>query len=258
MSTTRPASRTINRYVAAGALVLTVAACDDATEPATASQPTSSSSSQAQTTVDAEPTEPTVPSTTGTTAAATTAVATTPADDEAGIDAAELAGLQFMEARANHDAELLVAIMAPDASFGGSELAQRVDDYALLTRYEQIVDWQFLDVSCNAGSADRVVCSYTLQDAFNEHAGQGPYPGSSFLLELDGNQIIRANHNVDAPDEFFAATEVGFFAWVRDNHPDDLDVMVDDRFLGIAPVSLTVESIDLWDEHVNSFLDSDE
>lgn len=256
----RPAWR--NRCLALGVLTIFATSCNGADEPDAAGQSATdvTASAVTSTVADTQP-DPTVPpsSTIAVTTVPSSMPATTSPDsvdvDSAGaIVAAETVGQRFMQARADHDGQALVAMMAPDASFGGVELAQSVDEYLLQAEYERIVDWQFLDPSCSASAPNRVVCSYALQDAFNERAGKGPFPGSSFLLEIDGEQIVSASHNVDGTIDFFTETELTFFLWMRENYPNDLDLMLEERFLDVTPVLLTAESIRLWEEHVTEYL----
>jgi hypothetical protein len=181
--------------------------------------------------------------------ASTSLVATTDTnEDTEGKVAAEATGEEFMKARSAHDGATLIGLMATDASFGGSELARTIDEYLLQAQWESVVGWQFLDASCSAGSPDRVVCIYSIQDSFNEKAGKGPFPGNSFLLEIADGQIQQASHNFNAED-FFTESEGNFFSWVRENHPDDMQLMLDDRPFPIAPVLLSPESLLLWEAH---------
>lgn len=174
--------------------------------------------------------------------------------------AAEALGDRFMSARADYDWGTLVDLLDPDATFGDSELAQSVDEYRLQSEWERIVDWQFLNPSCTAGTPQRVVCAYSVSDAFNEAAGQGPFPGNSFLLIVEDGRISSVSHIVTLDEAFFSANEVQFYSWVRENHPDDLTRMLDgDRLMGGAIrtfVKLTDESMRLWERHTADYLAS--
>jgi hypothetical protein len=210
------------------------------------------------------PSTSTLPSPVVETSTVPSTVSSTPATSTFEIEesddgsAAEALGDQFMSARADYDWETLVDLLDPDATFGDSELAQSVVEYRLQSEWERIVDWQFLDPSCTAGTTQRVVCSYSVQDAFNEAAGQGPFPGNSFLFVIEDGKIASVSHILTVDEEFFRANEVQFYSWVRANHPDDLNRMLDgDRLMGGAIrtfVKLTDESMRLWDDHVSEYL----
>ena len=125
-------------------------------------------------------------------------------------------------------------LLAPDVTFGNAELAGSVGEFTLQLQWERVMGWQFVDPTCTAGTSDRVVCSYAIQDAVNQEAGQGPFPGNSFLLELSDGLIHRSSHNFNA-EEFFTLSEGAFIGWARLNHPKDLAVMLDDRPFPFAP-----------------------
>jgi hypothetical protein len=199
-------------------------------------------------------TEPTRANVTTVAPAPTSSVALTDvSEDTEGKVAAEAIGEEFMQARSAHDGATLMGLMATDASFGGAELARTIDEYLPQAQWESVVGWQFLDPSCSAGSPDRVVCSYSIQDSFNEKAGKGPFPGNSFLLEIADGQIQRASHNFNAED-FFTESEGNFYVWVRENHPDDLQLMLEDRPFPIVAVLLSPESLLVWEAHTTEYL----
>ena len=189
-----------------------------------------------------------------------TVVSTLPTEAPGATAAAEALGDRFMSARTAYDWEALVDLLDADATFGDSELAQSVDDYRIQSEWERIVGWQFLNPSCTAGTPERVVCSYEVQDVFNEAAGQQPFPGNSFLLRIEDGKIASVSHILTRDEEFFTANEVQFYSWIRGNYPDDLPRMLDgDRLMG-GPirtfVRLTDESMRLWERHTAEYIAS--
>lgn len=78
------------------------------------------------------------------------------------------------------------------------ELIMLDEKYLLQADWESAVGWQFSDVKCDAGSPDRVVCSYSIQDSITKAHGLGPYPGNSFLIQISQAQIVGVTHNFNA------------------------------------------------------------
>lgn len=189
--------------------------------------------------------------------APTTSVTTTEAPGEGpeALAAAEAIGDRFMQARDDHDGATLVSLLAPDATFGGFELAQTLDEYPMQIEWERVMGWQFLDSNCSASSPDRVSCSYSVLEAFNDEAGNPPYPGSVILLELNGDQMIqRVSNNFNPDEDFYKEAEFNFLLWLRENHPGDSERMYDDRPFLVKPPVLTPEVIQLFEERASEYL----
>jgi len=180
-------------------------------------------------------------------------------DETAAIAAAEELGMRFMQARGRYDGLTLASLIAPDASFNITELAQTVEEIPLQADWERAVGWQFLEPSCTASSPEKVLCRYTIQAPLNAELGKGPYIGNSFLLEVSSGQIQVVSHAIDAFD-FYTDTEIQFYTWVNENHPGDLEIMLEgDRLLGGDFPSfprLNPESIRLWEARTTEYLSS--
>ena len=192
---------------------------------------------------------------------ASTSVPTTPelTDDTTETVTPEEIGAMFMQARSDYDSATLVSLMAPDASFSVTELAQSVEEIPLQTEWERAVGWRYTDWSCSVTSPGVVRCSYRIQAPINERLALGPYEGNSYRFEISDGRIQYVDHNLNVFD-FYTDTEVGFYAWITQNHPDDFAVMNEgDRLLGGDYPSfpnLTPQSIQLWESHAAEYLAS--
>ena len=171
----------------------------------------------------------------------------------ADVKAAEKIGLEFLDARNEHDGARLLSLLAEDVLIAGADFAQTKDEYLLQADWERAVGWQFIDPTCGASVPDRVVCNYSIRDSVTEALGLGPYSGNSFLIEISEGQIVGVTHNFNANQ--LLADGVVFGAWVDENYPGDLQRMMDpNNSGGNAPALLTPESIALWESHTAEYI----
>ena len=99
-----------------------------------------------------------------------------------------------------------------------------------------------------------MTCSYTMENAWSQALGVGPFTGSTFEFVIADGQIQQIIHyfdfNLFAPQVF----EV-WVAWLNDTHPDDVDVMYDFTD-GVATIHSTPEALALQEQYTNEFVES--
>ena len=102
-----------------------------------------------------------------------------------------------------------------------------------------------------ARPSDQVKCTYTMQNAWSEAIGVGPFTGSSFRFEIADGRIQKVTHHFDF-SEFDPYVFAVFEEWLTDAYPDDVDVM----FSSSGNFSLTPEAIALFEQHTTEFVSS--
>jgi len=172
-------------------------------------------------------------------------------DEDASLDLA----IRFMEARDNWDGATLEALFAPDATIAGLEFVDSPDQYPALAEFERATGTRYLDPRCTAGTPDRVVCRYSLENDVTRALGVGPYPNNSFLFSIVDGEIVLLNHNLRT-DDYIPEAVAPFRSWVLANHPDDIEIMYrPNPVLGQDDLArITPESISLWETRIAEFV----
>jgi hypothetical protein len=164
---------------------------------------------------------------------------------------------RFVEARERWDGEAVRALVADDAEIVGENQVTTADEYLVNADFERVTEWHFRQPECTATDVDptaRVRCTYTMDNAWSQALGVGPFTGSSFTFVIADGQIQQITHyfdfNLFSPQVF----EV-WVAWLTDNHPADVDAMYD--FSGAEPiVHSTPEALALQEQYTNEFVES--
>ncbi len=165
--------------------------------------------------------------------------------------------VDFVAARDRWDGEAARALVADDAEIVGENQVTTADEYLVNADFERVTEWHFRQPECTATDVDptaRVRCTYTMENAWSQALGVGPFTGSSFTFVIADGQIQQITHyfdfNLFSPQVF----EV-WVAWLTDNHPDDVDAMYD--FSGAEPiVHSTPEALALQEQYTNEFVES--
>ena len=165
--------------------------------------------------------------------------------------------IDFVEARDRWDGEAVRALVADDAVIVDDFFVATADEYVALADFERVTEWRFLHPECTAtedGPPIEVTCSYTMENAWSQALGVGPFTGSTFEFVIADGQIQQIIHyfdfNLFAPQVF----EV-WVAWLNDTHPDDVDVMYDFTD-GVATIHSTPEALALQEQYTNEFVES--
>jgi hypothetical protein len=98
-----------------------------------------------------------------------------------------------------------------------------------------------------------VTCTYTMENSWSQALGVGPFTGSNFEFVIVDGQIQEIKHDFVFGAFSPQVWEV-FKGWVRDNYPDDINVMYD---LGDVDVPIkTPEALALWEQRTAEFVAS--
>ena len=221
----RPSSstrRTVRHLAVAGILTIPIAACssDDSdtptaagtaapTVPTTASAPT-----ETPTSTDAPP-RPAATQPPNSSAPATAAPPSAPEAQEA-IALAQ----RFVDARDAWDGEAVRALVADDAVIDDFAVSN-ADDYLPGAEIERATGWRYMQPQCTAivpGPPIQVSCTYTMQNAWSQALGVGPFTGSNFKFVIANGQIQQVTHIFDF-SEFDPQVFAVFFAWLTATPP---------------------------------------
>ena len=104
------------------------------------------------------------------------------------------------------------------------------------------------------GPPTEVSCTYTMANAWSQALGVGPFTGSSFDITIADGQIQQVTSNFNTSGFSWQVWDV-FTGWLRDTHPDDVDVMFE-RVGGNDVPLKNPEAIALWAQHTTEFVAS--
>lgn len=212
----------------------------------------------------------------------TISVPTTVSDTVAELDpqleeALAVAGA-FTQARADHDIQGMEdnAIEGHINGFVAGSLELMPDEFA----WQEAVGWTMQVDGCELTIPDvadtRIRCDVTHSDAISEALGVGPYLGSYHMkVQYAGEEklgvpieetTVTESLQIDFPaSEFTSQTWRPFVTWLEANHPDDVAQMLGAEVgpnevalmlsVGERRPNLSQESIDLWRQHVNEFVE---
>lgn len=186
------------------------------------------------------------------------AATASPTLDEVGVARAIVTALD------RHDATAVADRLAPDAvvSFLVATSPAGIPDAVALS---DVLDWRFDLQSCSPASATGfVTCDVLQRDRWSEALGVAAAPAQVQLQVVDG-EAQSLTYSLDQSawgPEVLAA----FFAFVVENHPDDVPVMFDVPQSDLAPVPgsdevaslpsgprVTPESLELFDRYTTEF-----
>jgi len=94
-----------------------------------------------------------------------------------------------------------------------------------------------------------------VENAWSHALGVGPFAGSSIYFTIADGQITELSNTFNTA-RFSPQVWEPFVGWVSDIHPADIDVMFSaERDLTSDP-NLTPESIALWEQYTDEFVES--
>ena len=161
---------------------------------------------------------------------------------------------RFVEARDAWDGEAVRALVADDAVIDDFAVSSP-DDYIAGAEIDRATGWRYMQPECTAivpGPPIQVSCTYTMQNAWSEALGVGPFTGSNFRFVIADGQIQQVTHIFDV-SEFDPEVWAIFQEWLSATHPDDVGVMFD---ANSGNFSLTPEAIALFEQHTTEFVAS--
>lgn len=164
--------------------------------------------------------------------------------------------LSFIAARDAWDGETVRSLVATDAVING--FVATADEYLTIDEFERATGWRFLEPNCTEGGSGaigvRVLCTYTMENAWSQALGVGPFTGSNFDFVIAAGQIQELTHTFDFTQFSPQVWEV-FFAWVSDSHLQDVVVMYDFSVSTDVP-RRTPEAIALWEQYTDEFVEA--
>lgn len=253
----RPSRRTrctVRHLAVAGILTISIAACSssDSDSPTAAgtAAPTVLTTASVRIETPSSTDAPARPAVTQPPNSSVPATSAPPSAIEAQV-AISLAQ-RFVEARDAWDGEAVRALVANDAVIDDFDVSN-ADDYLLGAEIEQATGWRYLQPECTAivpGPPIQVSCTYTMQNAWSEALGVGPFTGSNFTFVIADGQIQQVTDFFDF-SEFDPQVYAFFQEWLTATHPNDVGVMYDGGVF-----SLTPESIALFEHHTTEFVTS--
>ena len=156
------------------------------------------------------------------------------------------------------DAETAVKLLATDAVFEDA-LATSVEEYAAVREWQVAIGGFETVTGCSEtpiGSTVEVSCTYTFGNAWTDALGVGPFTGSQYDFVVSGGLIQELHQTFDDSEFSPQAWEV-FMRWLGINHAADRNPIVERGGFedGQVPI-LTPESIALWAQYTNEFVES--
>jgi hypothetical protein len=187
--------------------------------------------------------------------------ATEVAQAAAGETAAEIAR-GFVEAYGAFDAERAITYLADDADVTGLieeyNVEGNVDQIPRVLAWLEAIGFQQMLRSCEPGSSSTdtgVRCTYDYHSLGSDQHGLGPFRGSYFDLTVHDGKILRVTGNVEISTSSPLTWEP-FADWISTNYPADVDVMYDSSHGPQSAARLTEESLRLWEQRVQEYVDN--
>jgi hypothetical protein len=163
----------------------------------------------------------------------------------------------FVEAYGAFDAERVLSYLAVDADITGMTELPTAEGLRLSLAWLEAVGHQQMISSCDqvviSAFGIGIRCPYDFHSFGSDELGRGPFRGSFFDLTVRDGKIVRASV-VDDLSEFSPQMWDPFATWMDANYPADADVMYDDP--GRNGPRRTEESIQLWEQHIQEYVDT--
>lgn len=163
-------------------------------------------------------------------------------------------GVNFVKARDRSDGEAVRALVTDDAVIDDLAVSN-ADDYLLVAEFEPATGWRYMRPVCTATVLEppvEVNCTYTMENAWSQALGVGPFTGSSFEFVIADGQIQQIRHSFDS-SQFSPQVFDVFLEWLTDAYPNDVDVMWDSSS---GNALLTPEALALFEQHTTEFVSS--
>ena len=255
----RPSRRTrrsVRHLAVAGMLTISIAACssDDSDTPTAAgtAAPTVFTTASARIETPGSTDAPARPAVTQPPNSSAPATSAPPAATEAQVAIA--LSQRFVEARDAWDGEAVRALVADDAVIDDFDVSNP-DDYLPLAENQQATGWRYLQPQCTTivpAPPIQVSCTYTMQNAWSQALGVGPFTGSNFTFVIADGQIQQITHVFNF-SQFSPQVYEVFLDWLTATHPNDEDVMFNSSS---GNFNVTPESIALFEHHTIEFVAS--
>ncbi|MGH8948372.1 MAG: hypothetical protein ACRDXF_05880 [Acidimicrobiia bacterium] len=155
----------------------------------------------------------------------------------------------FLEARNDHDAEAMMALLSPDVVFEDA-LIDTVEDVPSVVELERITGGVYdLGTCAEEGRAGVPVrCPYRLENEITRVLGLVPGEGSAFEFMISDGLIVLVNNQEVGEPHGQAVLFSEVVPWVESTNPEDA--------LTIDSDATSPEALELWEEYVPAFVEA--
>ena len=163
---------------------------------------------------------------------------------------------RFIEAHNSWDYETARSLVVDTAEISMNP-ARSVDELEMGMAWLEATGWAITSNGCRAISGPfeedpvHVLCSLAHENAWSRAMGLEPDTRGALTLDVVSGEITTAIYS-SAPMAFNHDWVSAFVGWVDETHPDDRDEM----FLYDQLPALTHESIELWKQHTDEFVEA--
>lgn len=159
---------------------------------------------------------------------------------------------QFVAASDAWDGETVRSLLADDAAINGL-IVSTVDEFPAAIEYFRATGQRQRLSQCIATGVDApidVTCTYTFENAWSEALDVGPFTGSRYEFVIADGKIQESTRIFNA-SSFSPQVWSVFTQWLRENHPNDVDIMIAGNVPQLTPAALA-----LWQERTTEFVSS--
>jgi hypothetical protein len=193
--------------------------------------------------------------------------AAAPADQQPTVNPADPAAAEvassFLEAYGAFDVDQAITYLADDAditelitSVGAQNVTVTLQEFRLLIAHLEGTGYKQMLEPCeelgSSASGTLLSCTFDFHLLRSDEIGRGPFSGSSFLLTVRDEEIVRASVSFGI-QEFSPQMWEPFASWVSKTHPEDVAVMYEDE--SQSGVRLTKESSRLWERYTREYVE---
>lgn len=142
-------------------------------------------------------------------------------------DEAQQLAIEFVTARAAHDGEAMLSLLADDATIVNEYGAVVPDDYLSTAEFERMTNSTISDVSCQSLTSERVSCLFEYQSDISRHLRSAGYDIEMILTVRDGLIVVVQSAwplSIELDNRYFVD-------WLGQTHPEDLAAVVDESTL---------------------------
>lgn len=159
----------------------------------------------------------------------------------------------FINAYSAYDADRAMAYLtdgAIAATWGSREEFRQDIAWSEAVGYREIID--HCEKADDLGSSQRISCSFDLHALRSDELWLGPFPDNVWLFSVRDGKIREAEKMLAYQANGFSQQMwEPFAAWVKTNHPDDVEVMYTDA--SQSQQAHTAEAITLWDQRTRDY-----
>lgn len=166
---------------------------------------------------------------------------------------------RFFEARNARDAAAIEDLFSATPTI--VDLVYDPTGYARVVEFERAVGWDYTLGDCNevevasdsGPTHTRMTCFFTWENDWSRALGVEPLAGNWFTFEIADGEIVALDYLMS--DTFVVRVRRPFRQWLEQNHPEDVERMIDPN----GPVDfyplMDPEAVALWERYTKEFVD---